>query len=221
VHTLRAFSLFGARAEGGSKFSRAGHATITRCRVGPSEADVRKFWIIAGVVLLILGLVLAVVPVPSQSVGTPSVVAPEKVLVIHDQAPLDVIEPSISYSITWNASPSTSLGVWSCGSDASCANVSGSSIASVSLSAGGTFTFSGKANQYYGVVNLGNGTATISVSYSGPFVGAVVGWAVLIIGVLLIVTGVLLAPPTPPSPSGSVEPWSDAEPTDDPGPAEP
>ncbi|MCI4323046.1 MAG: hypothetical protein L3K03_03340 [Thermoplasmata archaeon] len=180
----------------------------------------RKLWLLAGIVLLAVGLLLAVIPTPLASVAPPSVVAPDKVLVIHDQAPIDVIQPAVSYSIRWNASPNTALAVWSCGSSSACTNVSGTPLVNVPSSAGGTFTFSGKANVYYGVLNLGNGTATLSVSYSGPVLGAVASWAALIIGILLIVTGAILGPPGSTPPKEGSEPPSEPDAPGGPSPPE-
>jgi hypothetical protein len=181
---------------------------------------VRRWWLIAGALLLGIGLVLAVLPTPFESAAPPSVVAPAKVLVIHDQAPIDVIQPAVAYSVTWNASPETTLSVWACGSNSACTNVSGSPLVDIPLSGGGTFTFSGKANEYYGVLNLGNGTATISVSYSGPILGAVASWAALIIGVLLLVTGTLLGPPEPTPPKEESDPDGGSEAPERPTPPE-
>ncbi|MHB8352663.1 MAG: hypothetical protein ACYDFT_08285 [Thermoplasmata archaeon] len=141
----------------------------------------RRGLLLAGLVLIVLGLLLVALPAfPSapQHVYVPSAGAHA---LVEDMAPFDLLFPRVAFSLAWiSTANGTNLIVYACGTDPACPFPPASPVAEATGSSG-TLSFLGSANEYYLVVPQ-HGAVTLTVTESGPYDGGGPGLALLLVG---------------------------------------
>jgi hypothetical protein len=169
---------------------------------------VRRSWLLVGGMVAVAGLLLAYVPVNEEQSSPQYIPSASSEYVIDYSAPLDLLFPRVSFTVSWNATENgTLVNVSSCGSDPNCGHP-----ASAPLATGhgrtGRLTFIGAANTYYLIVPA-EGAATFTISYSTPLLGGAVGFGGVLAGAVLVALG--FVPPRPPSEEeGEEEPAREA-----------
>ena len=151
--------------------------------------------IVAGAVLVVLGLTLFFLPISGQGVtsfsdqGSGSEVA-------GSNAPATFFEPSvtpaaISFTVSWAYSAAVNVSVYSCGTDTSCAAGPVYEVPANLVAAGnspvGSLTFNGVAGDGYEV--YASSIISVNIAYNGPLFGGVVGLFFLIIGAIALIAG--------------------------------
>ncbi|MGI0053856.1 MAG: hypothetical protein ACRECR_06355 [Thermoplasmata archaeon] len=164
----------------------------------------RRPVLLSGLVLVAAGLLLAGVaafPSPGQSAYIPSAGSH---FILQDDAPFDLLFPHVQFFLGWAGSETaTNLSIFRCGSDPACLSPAAEPVAS-GQGMSGNLSFWGSANAYYLVVPE-DGAVTISVSCSGPWLGATPGVVLLLAGVGLGAVGLTggSRPAGPPEPGPS------------------
>lgn len=157
---------------------------------------------VVGIVLLVIGAVLWYLPLPGTSTGQTQVAAGQGETV-QATAPLALLTPQVTLTVTWTASTSAAIRVYSCGSDSSCGSPSSTAIASGSGTSG-TLTFTADKGSYYIIVP--DHTATINVQPTVPILGGALGLVLLVIGIILLLVGLVARKKQPKAEPAPVEP---------------
>jgi hypothetical protein len=148
----------------------------------------RRGWVLLGAVVVLVGLLLAYLPLSSGSTGTVYVPSSATQEVIGFSAEYDLLFPRIQYTITWQSTENnTSVAVLPCGASAGCADPGTVPVAS-QLGASGTITFIGQANLYYQVVPV-DGAITMVVVYTSPLFSGGLGFGLVLVGVIGVAAG--------------------------------
>lgn len=142
---------------------------------------------VVGVVLLVIGAVLWYVPLPGTSTGQTNVAAGQGE-VVQATAPLALLTPTVSMTVTWTASSSTQVRVLACGTDSGCGSPGSTPVAS-GTGTSGSLTFSADKGSYYLIEP--DHSATINVQPTVPILGGALGLVLLIVGILLLVVGLV------------------------------
>ncbi len=163
--------------------------------------------VVAGAVLLVLGVALFYVPIPGQGITSFSDQSSNG-YVAGSNVPATFYEPSItpaaiSFSVSWAYSIPVTVSVYSCGTDTSCAAGSAyetpAQLVAQGDSAVGSLTFNGVAGNGYEV--YASSIISVNIAYNGPLFGGIVGLLFLVIGVIALIAGAAvpaggLRPPT-------------------------
>lgn len=150
-----------------------------------------------GILLAVIGFALWYFPLQSGSLSPVHVASGTKDI-IQLSDPFDLLGATLPFSLDWNASASITVQVYSCGSDASCATAgSGAALAS-GTGGSGSLSWSGHRGEYFAVIPSG-GSATVVVSYTYPLYEGLPGIAIFAVGVIVVLLGVGLSRPVPPT----------------------
>jgi hypothetical protein len=143
-----------------------------------------------GILLLVIGAVLWYLPLQTIQSGSQSVPT-NYGLITQPVAPYAYITPSISFSTSWQGSAAVTVKVFDCGTDSKCGGVDPTTSNPVASGNGtsGTISWTGKGANYYEVFPS-SGT---SMSYQAtvPLLKGIVGLALLALGVVLLLVGLV------------------------------
>ncbi|SRR5258708_10679655 len=153
----------------------------------------RAGWLGIGVVLLILGAVLAFVPIVTSATGTVDALDP---MVFNVTAAFS-LTGTIPLEIDWSSSQTVTIEVVTCSSinNLNCQDESNSTQTGTS----GAFHVAPKTNGAVGVVLNGLGSASVTVKEAQTTLGAIL----LVLGVLLLIVGLVLKKKARPMPIGA------------------
>lgn len=130
---------------------------------------------LAGLLLIILGLLLSAVPLATVSDPAQYVPSPSTQYSLEYSAPVDLLFPRIEFTVRWTASETGArIIIVDCGTATTCAPASAPTVASGAGPAG-TLQFLGWANRHYELLPY-DGAATFWIRYSAPLLGAAAGW---------------------------------------------
>ncbi len=151
--------------------------------------------IVAGAILLALGIALFYIPIPGQGITTFSDNS-TGAFVAGSSVPATFYEPSItpapiSFSVGWAYSAPVNVSVYSCGTDTSCAAGDAYEVPAQLVAQGnayvGTLTFNGVAGNGYEV--YASSIISVTIAYNGPLVGGVIGLLFMVIGAIALIAG--------------------------------
>jgi hypothetical protein len=163
--------------------------------------------VVAGAVLLVIGVALFYVPIPGQGITSFSDQSSNG-YVAGSNAPATFYEPSItpatiSFTVSWAYSIPVNVSVYSCGTDTACdagsAYETPAQLVAQGTSAVGSLTFNGVAGDGYEV--YASSIISVNIAYNGPLVGGLLGLLFLVIGAIALIAGAAvpaggLRPPT-------------------------
>jgi hypothetical protein len=148
----------------------------------------RRPWVFVGAVLAVGGLLLAYVPVTTETTPPQYIPSATSIYVIEFDAPLDVLFPRIAFVLEWSGPElSTSVSIYACHADPNCRDLPAHPLAT-GRGPSGNVSFLGFANQYYAIVPAG-GPVDVTLHYTTPFLAASAGIALLLSGGILVVLG--------------------------------
>ncbi len=153
----------------------------------------RTGMLVAGIVVLIIGVVLWYVPVePVTSSLTVPTGAGDT---LSANPPLAVLSSQLTYSASWTSSSSITVNVYDCGTDSSCSNAIHSGAIATGTGSSGSLSWTGPKGDYYLIVP--SSTATVTAGATEPLAGGIVGVILLVVGLLLAIIGAVRRPATP------------------------
>lgn len=165
-----------------------------------------------GLILLIVGFILAYVPIPGQTVPSTSTsnTSPGAILSV-SSPPFLFFTSTLPFSLSWTATAALTVYVYACGSDSTCASVTPNSTTPVVTGSGasGSVSFTAQKGQYYeiyGKSSAATWTATYSATYAVPFIGGSLGFFLLILGIVILIVGLVVKKKQPPSPAPTTVP---------------
>ncbi len=148
----------------------------------------RRGLALAGLLLLVVGLLLAAIPDFPTAPETLSVPSVGTHALFEQAAPADLLFPRVSFSVSWSSSENgTNLTVYACGSDPVCP-VPPATVVAFGAGSSGTLSFLGSANEYYLLVPQ-HGAVSVTVVVTEPWLGAAPGMALLLAGLGLGAAG--------------------------------
>ncbi|HZY69427.1 MAG TPA: hypothetical protein VFF67_00405 [Thermoplasmata archaeon] len=164
-----------------------------------------------GLILLILGFILAYVPIPGQTVPSTTVTQSTPAILSVSSPPFLFFTSTLPFSLSWTSSAAITVYVYACGSDSQCAAVTPNVTSPVVTGSGssGSVSFTAQKGQYYeiyGKSSAATWTATFSATYAVPFVGGSLGFFLLILGIVVLIVGLVLKKKQPPSPAPTTVP---------------
>jgi hypothetical protein len=145
-------------------------------------------WVIVGLILLILGAVLIIMPLFNQPIS--NVAGASNSVSSGTPAAFQLKSYGVPYymSMTWSSSASTTVTVQSCSSvDPNTAACNGASTLASDSGTSGTLTWTAAAGAWIEISTTSSGSVTISVNGSSPLLGfilAIPGILVLIVGLV-------------------------------------
>jgi hypothetical protein len=145
--------------------------------------------------LLVIGIVVALAAiavwyVPLQTVTTSDTLPLNRSQVIGLQAPLDVIGPTIGYTLHWTAVSAATVSVYRCGTNSACTSISSGNLVARGTGPSGSLSWSGPQGNYFHIV--ASAPVSITIEELEPLLGGSAGVAMLVFGGFLVVLGVRL-----------------------------
>jgi len=151
--------------------------------------------VVVGVVLLVLGAVLMLVPLVPQASVTVTQSTPYVANITGFS-----ITGTVPGEVSWSSSDTTTFAFGTCASLSASDRCTGANSSWVQNGTSGTITFSVATGGAIAALVIGNGSASVNIKLAETTIGVVV----IVIGVLLLLLGVVLkrkAAPAPPVPS--------------------
>lgn len=149
--------------------------------------------LLAGIVVLILGVVLWYLPI--QPVTSTLTVPTGAGDTLSANPPLAILSSELTYSANWSAGSSITVNVYDCGTDTSCTNAIHTGAIATATGSTGSLSWTGPKGNYYLIVP--SGTATVTAGVTEPLAGGIVGVLLLVVGLVLAIFGAVRNPPAP------------------------
>ena len=150
----------------------------------------RTGMLVAGIVILIIGVVLWYLPV--QPVSNSLTVPTGAGDTLSANPPLAVLTSQLTYSASWTASSSITVNVYDCGTDSACSNAIHSGAIATGTGSSGSLSWTGPKGEYYLIVP--SSTATVTAGATEPLAGGLVGVALLVVGLIIAIVGAVRGP---------------------------
>ncbi|MCI4347613.1 MAG: hypothetical protein L3J97_03210 [Thermoplasmata archaeon] len=155
----------------------------------------RSGFIVAGVIILAIGVGFWYFPLQSVSTGA-TVLSAGSEETVGGGAPYSVLGHQAPYSLKWSSVSSVTVNVYDCGTDSTCALPSAGPLVGQSTGSSGAISWSGPYSHYFAIIPTG-GSATVAVTYVEPLEAGYAGIGGVVLGVALLLLGILIkTPPT-------------------------